>query len=139
MMAGAYALSRNGHVRGDVLYLHFPPRVQAGIDLVLYLIFFFPGVLALVYSGYEFAKMSWLMNEHSSASPNGPPIYHFKALIPLAGFFLCLQGFAEVARCIACLRDGRWPSRLHDIEELEKQILEEKERERLAQMKEARP
>ncbi|MBI1208444.1 MAG: TRAP transporter small permease subunit [Azospirillum sp.] len=129
MMAGAYALSRNGHVRGDVIYRHLTPRHQAGIDLALYLLFFFPGMLALVYSGWGFAKMSWLVNEHSSASPNGPIIYPFKMLIPLAGFFLVLQGLAEVARCLICLRDGSWPQRLLDIEELDKIILEQ-ERER---------
>ncbi len=45
MMAGAYTLSKNGHVRGDVLYGFFPPRLQAGLDLALYILFFVPGVL----------------------------------------------------------------------------------------------
>lgn len=125
IMAGAYTLSRNGHVRGDVLYRLWPARVQAGIDLALYILFFFPGILALIFSGYEFAAMSWRMNEHSSFSPAGPPLYHFKSLIPLAGFFLLLQGIAESIRCIICLRIGRWPQRLHDVEELEKQLIDE--------------
>ncbi|WP_181708172.1 TRAP transporter small permease subunit [Chthonobacter rhizosphaerae] len=123
MMAGAYALSRNAHVRGDVVYRFFPVRVQASLDLVLYILFFFPGVIALVYSGYGFARLSWMINEHSSFSPNGPPLYHFKSIIPIAGFFLCLQGAAETARCVIALRTGVWPQRQHDVEELEKELI----------------
>ena len=125
VMAGAYALSRNSHVRGDFLYRKWPPRVQAGLDLVLYFLFFLPAVLAFIYSGYGFAKMSWMFNEHSSFSPAGPPVYPFKALIPIAGCLLLLQGIAEVIRCIICLRTGAWPHRLHDVEELERVILEQ--------------
>ncbi|MGE0737433.1 MAG: TRAP transporter small permease subunit [Alphaproteobacteria bacterium] len=125
MMAGAYALSRNGHVRGDFLYRKWHPRRQAWFDLVLYIIFFFPGILALIWSGYDFAKMSWIMQEHSSASPNGPPVYHFKTLIPIAGLLLLIQGVAEVIRCVICIRYGDWPQRLTDVEELEKVILEQ--------------
>lgn len=128
MMAGAYTLSRNGHVRGDVLYRFLRPRTQAGIDLALYILFFFPGVIALVYSGWGFAKLAWVMKEHSSFSPGGPPLYHFKTLIPMAGFFLLLQGIAETVRCVVCLKTGQWPRRLHDVEELEKIILEEAHR-----------
>jgi TRAP-type mannitol/chloroaromatic compound transport system permease small subunit len=125
MMAGAYALSRNAHVRGDFLYRTWRPRVQAGLDLVLYFLFFFPGIFALVYSGYGFAKLSWMMNEHSSFTPGGPPIYPFKTVIPIAAAFLALQGIAEVIRCVICLRTGKWPRRLHDVEELEKVIIEQ--------------
>lgn len=125
LMAGAYALSRNGHVRGDVLYRFMPVRWQAGIDLTLYFIFFFPAVIALMYSGYEFARMSWAIKEHSALSPAGPPIYHFKSLIPIAGFFLFLQGVAEVIRCIKGIQTGVWPQRLSDVEELEKQIMQD--------------
>lgn len=130
MMAGAYTLSRNGHVRGDFLYRQWSPRTQAGLDLVLYVLFFFPGILALIYAGFGFAKMSWMFNEHSSNSPNGPPLYHFKTLIPITGVLMLLQGLAEAARCVICLRTGAWPQRLHDVEELEKVILEQKARER---------
>ena len=125
MMAGAYALSRNSHVRGDFLYRQWRPRVQATLDLVLYFIFFLPGVLAFIYSGYHFAKLSWMMNEHSSFSPAGPPIYPFKALIPVAGCLLLLQGIAEIIRAAITIRTGVWPQRLHDVEELERIILEE--------------
>lgn len=127
IMAGAYTLSRNGHVRGDFIYRKWPVRAQAAMDLILYVLFFFPGVLALVYSGFTFAEASWSINEHSPYSPNGPPVYPFKALIPLAGFLLLLQGVAEVVRCLLCLRDGAWPQRLHDVEELEKIILERRQ------------
>jgi TRAP-type mannitol/chloroaromatic compound transport system permease small subunit len=125
MMAGAYALSRNSHVRGDFLYRQWKPRTQAGLDLLLYFIFFLPGVLAFIYSGFGFARMSWMMNEHSSFSPAGPPIYPFKALIPIAGCLLLLQGIAEMIRCVLTLRRGEWPQRLHDVEELERVILEQ--------------
>lgn len=127
MMAGAYTLSRNGHVRGDFLYRAWSPRRQATLDLLLYLLFFFPGMLAFIYAGYGFAKFSWLMNEHSSASPNGPPVYHFKALIPITGVLMVLQGVVESIRCVICIRTGAWPQRLHDVEELDKIMLEKAE------------
>lgn len=125
MLAGPYALTRNAHVRGDFAYRSWKPRTQAGLDLVLYLLFFFPGILALCYAGYGFAAFSWMIGEHSSNSPNGPPVYHFKSLIPLVGGFMILQGVAEVARCVQCLQTGQWPERLHDVEETEKLILEQ--------------
>ncbi|MGQ0665059.1 MAG: TRAP transporter small permease subunit [Pseudomonadota bacterium] len=127
LMAGAYTLSRNGHVRGDMVYRLWPARVQATVDLVLYLIFFFPGVLALIYSGFLFARMSWLFKEVSIFSPAGAPIFPLKSLIPLTGVLLFLQGVAEVIRCILCLRTGAWPKRLHDVEETESVILHERE------------
>lgn len=127
MLAGPYALARNGHVRGDFLYRQWSVRQQAGLDLVLYFLFFFPGILALCYAGYGFAAFSWMIGEHSSNSPNGPPLYHFKTLIPLVGGLMVLQGLAEVVRCIIALRSGAWPERLHDVEETEKLILEQAE------------
>ena len=126
IMAGAYALCRNGHVRGDFLYRKWPPRVQAGMDLVLFFLFFFPGILAFIYAGYQFAAASWAVNEHSSYSPAGPPIYPFKTLLPITGVLMFLQGIAEIVRCLVCLRSGAWPQRLHDVEELEKIILEQR-------------
>jgi TRAP-type mannitol/chloroaromatic compound transport system permease small subunit len=137
MLAGAYTLSRNGHVRGDFIYRNFSPRMQAGLDLALYVVFFFPGILALIYAGYDFAKISWFIKERSSVSPFGPPIYHFKALIPLAGSLMFLQGGAEVIRCIICLRDGKWPQRLSDVEELEKVLLEQAQQKAPAPAQEA--
>ncbi len=127
MLAGAYTLSRNGHVRGDFIYRAWPPRRQAAMDLVLYILFFFPGMLAFIYSGYGFAWMSYLMKERSSASPNGPIIWPFKWLIPIVGCLMVLQGIVEVIRCIKCLRSGEWPKRLHDVEELDKVVLEKAE------------
>jgi len=123
MLAGAYTLSRNGHVRGDFIYRMLKPRTQAWLDLALYVLFFFPGITALIYSGYGFAELSWMMKEHSSSSPNGPPLYHFKTLIPVTGAFLFLQGLAEVARCVVCIRTGAWPRRIHDVQETELEIL----------------
>jgi len=119
IMAGAYALSTGAHVRGDVIYRLFPIRVQASIDLVLYLIFFFPAMFALLYAGTIFAEYSWRIGEHSSASPAGPPLYHFKSLIPLAAFFLIIQGLAELTRCVICLVNGQWPSRIADVKEVD--------------------
>jgi TRAP-type mannitol/chloroaromatic compound transport system permease small subunit len=125
MMAGAYTLSKNGHVRGDVLYGFFPPRLQAGLDLALYIVFFIPGVIALTYAGFNFAQDSWVINEHSSISADGPPIYPFKAVIPIAGAILLLQGIVEIARCAICLKQGDWPSREHDVEEVDVDKLKE--------------
>jgi TRAP-type mannitol/chloroaromatic compound transport system permease small subunit len=119
MMAGAYTLSRNGHVRGDVLYRFLSPRTQAGLDLVLYLLFFVPGILALAWFGIGFAQESWAILERSQTSASNIPIYPLKAVIPLAGGLLLLQGLAEIARCMICLRTGVWPQRLHDVEEVD--------------------
>ena len=124
MMSGAYALARNGHVRGDFLYRRWSPRRQALTDLVLYVLFFFPGILALVVSGWDFFLQSWAQDERSPFSPDAPRIWPFKFLIPLVGVLLLVQGAAEVARCVLCLRTGAWPPRLHDAEELEVEILE---------------
>ena len=126
-IAGAYTLARNGHVRGDVVYRLLKPRVQAGIDLVLFIAFFFPGVIALVYAGWEYAAESWRYHEVSVYSPADIPIFPLKTLIPAGGILLFIQGLAEVARCIVCLKQGQWPSRLHDVEELETAILHEQE------------
>lgn len=125
MMAGAYTLATAGHVRGDVLYGFFSPRIQASIDLVLYLLFFVPGVVALCYAGWTFAAEAWVIKEHSSISADGPPIYPFKAVIPVAGFFLLLQGMVEIVRCIACIQRGAWPSRTEDVEEVDVDKLKE--------------
>jgi TRAP-type mannitol/chloroaromatic compound transport system permease small subunit len=125
IMAGAYALSRNAHVRGDFLYRAWKPKTQARMDLVLYFLFFFPGIIAFIYSGYGFAAQAWMTHEHSAYSPDGPPIYHYKTLIPATGILLFLQGVVEVIRCLVCLKTGEWPHRLHDVEELEKILLEE--------------
>ena len=119
MMAGAYALATNGHVRGDVLYGFFKPRTQAFWDLILYVVFFIPGVVALAWAGYFFAAESFAIQEHSSVTADGPPIYPFKAIIPIAGALLLLQGFVEILRCIVCLRTGEWPSRTEDVEEVD--------------------
>ena len=119
MMAGAYTLAKSGHVRGDVLYGFFEPRTQAWIDLILYVLFFIPGVFALTYAGYAFAVDSWVMNEHSSISANGPPIYPFKTILPLAGAFLLLQGIVEIIRCVVCIQQGQWPTREEDVEEVD--------------------
>jgi TRAP-type mannitol/chloroaromatic compound transport system permease small subunit len=127
MMAGAYALARNSHVRGDFLYRSWSQRTQAKWDLLLFILFFFPGMIAFVYSGFGFAKMAWLMNERSAASPNGPIIWPFKWLIPITGVLMVLQGIVEVMRCIICIRTGEWPKRLHDVEELDKIMLEKAE------------
>ena len=125
MMAGAYTLSKNGHVRGDVLYGFFPPRLQAGLDLALYILFFIPGVVALAWAGYNYAADSWAINEHSNITANGPPVYPFKTIIPLAGAFLLLQGLVEIVRCIVCLQQGAWPARGEDVEEVDVEKLKE--------------
>ena len=125
MMAGAYTLAKAGHVRGDVLYGFFEPRTQATLDLILYILFFIPGVFAMTYAGYFFAAESWAMNEHSSITAEGPPIYPFKIMLPLAGAFLLLQGIVEIIRCVICIQQGAWPSRAEDVEEVDVDKLKE--------------
>ena len=124
MMAGAYTLSKNGHVRGDVLYGFFRPRTQASLDLALYLLFFLPGVIAMTWAGWSFFTESLAIREQTfSATPL--PLYPFKFVIPLAGAVLLLQGLAEIARCVICLRQGAWPRRGEDVEEVDVEKLKE--------------
>ncbi len=125
MMAGAYTLAKNGHVRGDVLYGFFRPRTQATIDLVLYIVFFLPGVLALTYAGYFYAAESWAIRESSNITSEGPPYYPFKTVIPVAGAFVLMQGIVEIIRCVLCLKNGTWPSREEDVEEVDVDKLKE--------------
>jgi TRAP-type mannitol/chloroaromatic compound transport system permease small subunit len=119
MLAGAYTLAKSGHVRGDILYGYFRPRTQAAIDLALYLFFFLPGVVALVWAGYYFAADSWAIDEHSNITSEGPPIYPFKTVIPVAGAVILLQGLVEIVRCVICLARGEWPPRELDVKEVD--------------------
>src|SRR5881409_2289497 len=119
MLCGAYALALGGHVRADFVYIYLKPRGQASMDLILYLLFFIPGILGLIYAGYDYAAISWRIGEHSTVTAEGPPVYHFKSVIPIAGALVMLQGLAEILRCIECLRTGAWPSRLEDVEEID--------------------
>jgi TRAP-type mannitol/chloroaromatic compound transport system permease small subunit len=135
LMTGAYTLSRNGHVRGDFLYRSWRPRVQAGMDLTIYIVGFLPAILALIYAGYQFADASWQYKEKSIFSPAGVPVYTLKTLIPIAAGLLLLQGIAEMIRCVICLRTGAWPQRLADIEELETAIMHQQEQLREAEEK----
>ncbi len=119
MLCGAYTLAQNAHVRGDFLYSSMRQRTQATLDLVLYVVFFLPGIAALIYAGYDYASLSWQINEHSNVTADGPPVYHFKSVIPIAGAFVMLQGIAEIVRCVVCLKTGEWPSRLKDVAEID--------------------
>ena len=119
MLAGAYTLAQNAHVRGDFLYSSMRPRTQATLDLVLYVVFFLPGIAALIYAGYDYAALSWRIAEHSNVTADGPPVYHFKTVIPIAGALVMLQGLAEIVRCVACLKTGEFPSRLKDVAEMD--------------------
>jgi TRAP-type mannitol/chloroaromatic compound transport system permease small subunit len=124
MMAGAYTLAKSGHVRGDVLYGFFQPRTQATVDLVLYFVFFLPGIIALTWAGWTYANESLAIREKTfSATPL--PLYPFKFIVPLAGAILLLQGLVEIVRCVLCLRDGAWPSREQDVEEVDVDKLKE--------------
>jgi TRAP-type mannitol/chloroaromatic compound transport system permease small subunit len=119
MMTGAYTLAQNGHVRGDFLYGSMRPRTQACFDLVLYIVFFLPGIAALLYAGFDFANASWLIREHVSDTADGPAVYPFKAVIPIAGALVLLQGIAEIIRCVICIKTGAWPARLKDAAEID--------------------
>jgi TRAP-type mannitol/chloroaromatic compound transport system permease small subunit len=129
MMGGAYTLSRDGHVRGDFLYRLWKPRTQATVELVLYFIFFFPGILALIFAGWKYASRSFRYFEVSVMSPANIPIFHFKMIIVAAGILMLIQGIARVCRCIICMRQGFWPPLPTDVEELDKMLLHEHEQE----------
>ena len=119
MLCGAYTLALGGHVRADFVYIYMKPCGQATMDLILYLLFFIPGILGLIYAGYDYAASSWRIGEHSTVTAEGPPIYPFKTVIPVAGILVMLQGLAEIVRCVECLRTGEWPARLEDVEEID--------------------
>jgi TRAP-type mannitol/chloroaromatic compound transport system permease small subunit len=125
MMGGAYTLSRGGHVRGDFVYRLWRPRVQAMVDFILYILFFFPGILALIFSGWKYAAKSWSYTEVSINSPAGVPIYQFKSVMVAAGILLFIQGLAQLCRCILCMRDGYWPATEDDVEETETMLMKE--------------
>jgi TRAP-type mannitol/chloroaromatic compound transport system permease small subunit len=119
MMCGAYTLAQDAHVRGDFLYSSMKARTQATLDLLLYILFFLPGIIALIYAGIDYAAISWRINEHSNVTAEGPPVYPFKTVIPIAGVLVLIQGLAEIVRCIVCLQTGQWPDRLKDVEEID--------------------
>src|ERR1044071_9562570 len=125
MIAGAYTLRTNGHVRGDGPQGFFTPGAQAVLDLTLYIVFFIPGVIALVWAGYTYAAESWSINEHSNITSEGPPVYPFKTVIPLAGAFVLVQGIVEIIRCVICIKEGEWPMREEDVEEVDVEKLKE--------------
>jgi TRAP-type mannitol/chloroaromatic compound transport system permease small subunit len=127
VMAGAYALAQDAHVRGDVVYRLMSQRTQASIDLALYILFLLPAVFALTWYGYGFAADSWFYKEVSWSSPARIQIYFFKTLIPVAGVLILLQGLAESIRCIMCIRDGYWPKRMHDVMETEEALIHQQE------------
>jgi TRAP-type mannitol/chloroaromatic compound transport system permease small subunit len=137
MMAGAYTLSRDGHVRGDFVYRLWQPKTQAKVELVLYFIFFFPGVIALIVAGWQYASRSWRYQEVSVMSPANIPIFQFKTVTVAAGILLLIQGIAQVLRCIICIKTNQWPRHLEDIEELEDVLLAEHEHEILLHESEA--
>jgi TRAP-type mannitol/chloroaromatic compound transport system permease small subunit len=124
MMGGAYTLSRGGHVRGDFIYRLWRPKTQATVDLVLYLIFFFPGVTALIFSGWKYAARSWSYQEVSINSPAGIPIFQFKMIVVAAGILLFIQGIAEICRCLVCIRTGEWPRPEEDVQETEDLLIQ---------------
>lgn len=139
MMAGAYTLSRNAHVRGDFVYRFWPPRVQATVEFVLYFLFFFPGMLALIFAGIDYAGESWAcrpygpegpLGEISINSPAGVPVFPLKTVLPVAAFLMLLQGIAETIRCYKCMRTGKWPERLRDVEEMEVEIIRKRQEEK---------
>jgi len=126
MVGGAYTLSRGGHVRGDFIYRMWPVRVQGIVDLILYLIFFFPGITALILAGWKYASRSIGYGEVSANSPAGIPIYQFKAIMVLAGVLLFIQGLAQVCRCIIAIRDGVWLEAEPDVQETEILLMQER-------------
>jgi len=119
MMCGAYTLAASGHVRADFVYIYMKPRWQASLDLMLYFVFFIPGILGLIYAGADYAALSWRIGEHSTVTADGPPVYHFKSVIPLAGALVMLQGVAEIIRCLIAIRTNAWPARIEDVEEID--------------------
>jgi TRAP-type mannitol/chloroaromatic compound transport system permease small subunit len=123
MMGGAYTLSQGGHVRGDFLYRLWSPRTQATVDLVLYILFFFPGILALIFTGWKYSGRSWGYSEVSINSPAGIPIFQFKSVMVAAGILLFIQGTAQVCRCILCIREGRWRPPESDVQETEQALI----------------
>jgi TRAP-type mannitol/chloroaromatic compound transport system permease small subunit len=125
MMGGAYTLSRNGHVRGDFLYRLWKPKTQATVDLILYIFFFFPGVTALIFSGWKYAERSWRFGEVSVNSPAGVPIYQFKTVMVAAGLLLFIQGIAQMMRCVHCIRTGVWLEPDEDVYETDQVLIQE--------------
>jgi len=138
LMCGPYALAQGSHVRGDFLYRLYPVKWQATSDFVLYIIFFVPGMFALVYAGWTAAADSWRWNEVSLNSPAGIQVYYLKTLIPVVGFFMLLQGFSEMLRCVRAIQTGVWMKRLDDVKETE-DLLTEADLETIAKIAPSEP
>ena len=139
MMGGAYTLSRDGHVRGDFIYRLWRPKTQARVEFVLYFLFFFPGVLALIFAGWKYAGRSWQYGEVSVMSPANVPIFQFKTVIVAAGILLLIQGLAQVCRCIVCMKTGKWPEHSEDVEEMESILLKQRDLGAVAETSHALP
>jgi len=123
MMGGASAMSTKTHVKADMYYNKLSEKGQAILDLILFICFYAPGVFALTYAGYFYAKKAWIVHETSWNSPAQIQVYFSKSLIPIAGLLLLIIGISEIFRCIICIKTGKWPERIDDVEETEKMIL----------------
>lgn len=129
MMGGAYTLSRDAHVRADFVYRLWSPRKQAVVELILYPLFFFPAITALVFYGWFQAARAWRLSEIAISSPTGIPIYQYRSVIVAAGLLMFIQGLAQMARCILCIQTGEWLRARDDVEETEKLLMDQKARE----------
>jgi len=101
MLGSAWTLQRGGHIRTDVYYGKWSQRTQARVDLVCYLVFFFPAMLVFFWLGAEYFWKSFQQNERIVTSPWLPIVWPFKFVIPATAALLVLQGIAECIRCWA--------------------------------------
>jgi TRAP-type mannitol/chloroaromatic compound transport system permease small subunit len=100
MLAAAYTLLKDGHIRTDVFYGQWSARTRAKVDAASYVFFFFPGMALIFYAGTLEAWHAWDIGERLG----GWRAYPFKAIIPVTGLLLLLQGLAELIRCVRVLR-----------------------------------
>jgi TRAP-type mannitol/chloroaromatic compound transport system permease small subunit len=105
MLAAAYTLLKGGHIRTDVFYERWSPRRRAIVDMICYLLFFFPGLAFILYASGVEAWHAWRVGERSDWTPWRPILYPLKAMIPLSTLLLILQGVAEVIRCARVIRE----------------------------------
>jgi TRAP-type mannitol/chloroaromatic compound transport system permease small subunit len=106
MLGAGYTLYRGGHIRTDMLYHRWSPRMQGAVDAIGYLCFFFPAMLFFFWMGGQEAWHAWQILETSDASPWRPPLYPFKTVIPVTAALLLVQGVSEFLKSLHAVRTG---------------------------------
>lgn len=109
MLGAGYTLSRGLHIRADFLYRTLPVRAQGRIDFVLYVVFYFPGLLVLLWASSDFAWTAIEQGERGMDTAWMPVLGPIKSALPIGVALLLFQGVSEVLKSWYAATRGRWP------------------------------